>query len=244
MGRIVLVTGANRGIGLAILEYFVIRNYRVIGTATTADGAQAISANIKGLGGVGHGMVLDVGIESNVNEVFENIVKVHGTPEILVNNAGITRDNLFMRMPAEDFAKVIQTNLVGAFYLSKLNIRAMLRAKFGRIINISSVVAYMGNAGQGNYCAAKAGLIGLTKSLAREVASRNITVNLVAPGYINTDMTNKLTPQQQEMLLQHIPMQRMGLAKEVAAAVAFLASEDASYITGQAIHVNGGLCMV
>lgn len=241
--RVALVTGASRGIGKAIAKVLGELGATVIGTATSAQGAESISAYLKASGSEGCGMELDVTKTETIDTVLAEIEKSYSAPTILVNNAGITRDNLLLRMKDEEWQSVITTNLNAVYYLSKACIRPMMKNKWGRIINISSVVGSMGNPGQVNYAAAKAGLIGFSKSLAQEIGSRNITVNVVSPGFIDTDMTRSLPDAQKEILFNHIPLQRLGDANEVAAAVAFLASEAAAYITGHTLHVNGGMYM-
>lgn len=238
--RIALVTGASRGIGRAIAEKLVQDGFFVIGTATSAAGAEAISAY---LGEHGKGWLLNVADADNVQTVLKDITDSFGTPYVLVNNAGITRDNLLMRMKDEEWAAIIDTNLTSVFRLSKALLRGMMKAKVGRIINIASVVGATGNAGQTNYAAAKAGIVGFSKSLAKEVGSRGITVNVVAPGFIDTDMTRELPEEYKTTLLNAIPLGRLGAAQEVAHAVAFLASDGAGYITGETLHVNGGMFM-
>lgn len=239
--KIVLVTGASRGIGKAIAQTFVARGAIVIGTATSESGAQAISAY---LGEHGEGLVLNVTESASIEALFAAIKAKYGEIDILINNAGITRDNLLMRMKDDEWDDVIQTNLSSVYRLSKAVLRSMMKKRFGRIISISSVVGTMGNPGQTNYSAAKAGLVGFTKSLAREVASRGITVNAVAPGFIETDMTHALTEEQQAAILAQVPAARLGSAQEIASAVVFLASDEAAYITGETLHVNGGMYMV
>lgn len=239
-GRIAFVTGATRGIGLAIAERLADAGAFVIGTATSETGAASISAK---LGARGRGIVLDVTNAEAALAAVNAVVTEFGRIDILVNNAGITRDQLAMRMTDEAWDAVIATNLTAAFRLSRTVLRPMMKARFGRIINITSVVGAMGNAGQANYAAAKAGLIGMSKSIAREVASRNITVNCVAPGFIDTDMTKGLPEEHKKALLAQIPAQRLGQTDDIAAAVAFLASEPAGYITGTVLHVNGGMFM-
>lgn len=238
--KIALVTGATRGIGRAIAEELVAKGAFVIGTATSEKGAEAISAY---LGEKGKGLVLNVADAESIEQVLAQIKAEFGDIDILVNNAGITRDNLLMRMKDEEWFDIIQTNLTSVYRLSKAMLRTMMKKRFGRIITIGSVVGSMGNAGQTNYCAAKAGLVGFSKSLAKEVASRGITVNVVAPGFIATDMTEELTDDQKNAILSQIPAGQLGQAKDIAKAVAFLASDDAGYITGETIHVNGGLYM-
>ncbi|MFZ1872177.1 MAG: 3-oxoacyl-ACP reductase FabG [Chania sp.] len=240
-GKVVLVTGASRGIGRAIAESFVARGAKVIGTATSESGAQAISQY---LGDNGKGFMLNVVDAQSIDSVLKSIREAFGEIDILVNNAGITRDNLLMRMKDDEWQDILDTNLTSVFRLSKAVMRAMMKKRFGRIITIGSVVGTMGNAGQANYAAAKAGLIGFSKSLAREVASRGITVNVVAPGFIETDMTRALTEDQRAGILAHVPASRLGDAKEIASAVAFLASDEAGYITGETLHVNGGMYMI
>lgn len=240
-GKIALVTGASRGIGRAIAEKLVAGGARVIGTATSEQGAEAISAY---LGENGKGFALNVTDSSSIDQVLATIRAEFGEIDILVNNAGITRDNLLMRMKDDEWQDILDTNLTSVFKLSKAVMRSMMKKRFGRIITIGSVVGTMGNAGQANYAAAKAGLIGFSKSLAREVASRGITVNVVAPGFIETDMTRALTDDQRAGILSSVPANRLGDAKEIASAVAFLASDEASYITGETLHVNGGMYMI
>ena len=239
-GRVALVTGASRGIGAAIAATLAGAGATVIGTATTAGGADAIS---EALGDSGRGAALDITSEESVAAVLKDIQGKEGAPTIVVNNAGITRDNLLMRMKAEDWDAVISTNLSGIYRVCKASIRGMMKAKGGRIINIASVIGIMGNAGQANYAAAKAGIIGFSKSLAREVGSRNITVNVVAPGFIDTDMTRVLPEEQRAGMLQQVPLARLGDVSDIADAVAFLASDSAGYITGETLHVNGGMLM-
>ncbi|MGP1064050.1 3-oxoacyl-ACP reductase FabG [Serratia sp. CY56810] len=240
-GKIVLVTGASRGIGRAIAETFVARGAKVIGTATSESGAEAISSY---LGANGKGFMLNVVDAQSIDSVLASIRAEFGEIDILVNNAGITRDNLLMRMKDDEWEDILDTNLTSVFRLSKAVMSAMMKKRFGRIITIGSVVGTMGNAGQANYAAAKAGLIGFSKSLAREVASRGITVNVVAPGFIETDMTRALTDDQRAGILSSVPANRLGDAKEIASAVAFLASDEAGYITGETLHVNGGMYMI
>lgn len=240
-GKVALVTGASRGIGRAIAETLVEAGAVVIGTATSEKGASAIQDY---LGDKGFGLVLNVTDTQSVTDLFASIKEKAGDVDILVNNAGITRDNLLMRMKDDEWQDIIDTNLTSLFRLSKPVMRTMMKKRFGRIINIGSVVGTMGNAGQVNYSAAKAGLIGFTKSLAREVASRQITVNAIAPGFIQTDMTDELTEEQQNAIMSQVPMERLGQAQEIANAVLFLASDSAAYITGETLHVNGGMYMV
>ncbi len=240
-GKVALVTGASRGIGRAIAETLVEAGAVVVGTATSEKGAAAIQEY---LGDKGFGLVLNVTDSQSVADLFDSIKEKAGDVDILVNNAGITRDNLLMRMKDDEWSDIIDTNLTSLFRLSKPVMRTMMKKRFGRIINIGSVVGTMGNAGQVNYSAAKAGLIGFTKSLAREVASRQITVNAIAPGFIQTDMTDELTEEQQKAIMSQVPMERLGQAQEIANAVLFLASDSAAYITGETLHVNGGMYMV
>ena len=239
-GQVALVTGASRGIGAAIAATLAAAGAKVIGTATSETGAAAIS---DALADRGRGIVLDVSNDDSVQAALKDIQGNEGAPTIVVNNAGITRDNLLMRMKAEEWDDVISTNLSGVFRVSKAVLRGMMKAKGGRIINIASVIGVMGNAGQANYGAAKAGIIGFTKSLAREVGSRNITVNVVAPGFIDTDMTRVLPDDQRSAMLAQVPLGRLGEAGDIAAAVAFLASPAGAYITGETLHVNGGMLM-
>ena len=238
--RIALITGASRGIGRAIAERLAEDGFFVLGTATSESGAAAISTY---LGENGKGLTLDVSNSESVETVMKAISDEFGTPHVLVNNAGITRDNLLMRMKDDEWDDIISTNLTSVFRMSKAVLRGMMKAKTGRIINISSVVGSTGNAGQANYAAAKAGMIGFTKSMAKEVGSRNITVNTVAPGFIDTDMTKELSDDIKNNLLTAIPLARLGDAKEIAHAVSFLASDGAAYITGETLHVNGGMFM-
>lgn len=239
-GKVALVTGASRGIGRAIAERLIEQGAYVFGTATSENGADAISGY---LGDMGQGLVLNVTDNESISACFDAIKAEKGSVDILVNNAGITKDNVFMRMKDEEWQDVLETNLTSLFRISKAVIRTMMKKRDGRIINIGSVVGTMGNGGQANYAAAKAGLLGFTKSLAREVASRNITVNAVAPGFIETDMTHALDDGQREAIMSQVPMQRLGSPSEIAATVAFLASPAAAYITGETIHVNGGMIM-
>ena len=238
-GQIALVTGASRGIGQAIADELAKCGAKVIGTATSADGAKAIDERLKSSGGCG--LVLNVTVANACEEIIDQIVKDHGGINILVNNAGITRDQLSMRMKTAEWADVIDTNLSAVFRLSQAVLRPMMKARFGRIINITSIVGHMGNPGQVNYAAAKAGVSGMTRALAREIGSRNITVNCVAPGFIDTDMTRALSEEQQNALKANIPLARLGSPEDVAQAVVFLASGAAGYITGNTLHVNGGL---
>jgi 3-oxoacyl-[acyl-carrier protein] reductase len=240
-GQVALVTGASRGIGRAIAAELARQGLNVFGTATTPAGAEAIGASLAAQGG--RGVVLDVNDAAGCEAVVESIVKDHGTLHVLVNNAGITRDMLAMRMKDEDWDAVLDTNLKAVFRMSRAVLRTMTKQRYGRIVNITSVVGASGNPGQANYAAAKAGVAGMTRALARELGSRGITVNCVAPGFVATDMTEKLAEVQKAALLAQIPLGRLGAADEVAAAVAFLASPQAGYITGTELHVNGGMYM-
>ncbi|PYE34396.1 3-oxoacyl-[acyl-carrier-protein] reductase [Idiomarina fontislapidosi] len=239
--QVALVTGASRGIGRQIAEQLAAQGAFVIGTATSDKGAESISEY---LGDKGQGLALNVNEVDDLADKIKDIEKTHGKIDILVNNAGITRDNLMMRMKEDDWSAVIDTNLTAVFRICKLVIRGMMKRRHGRIINISSVVGTTGNPGQVNYCAAKAGLVGFSKSLAKEVAARGITVNCVAPGFIDTDMTKALTDDQKQAIYANIPAERLGQPEEIASAVVFLASKGAAYITGETIHVNGGMAMV
>ncbi len=239
-GEIALVTGASRGIGAAIAKALLAAGATVVGTATTQAGADGISAT---LGGKGRGLVLDVSDDESIQTAMKDLQSREGSPTILVNNAGVTRDNLLMRMKDDEWSDVIATNLTGTYRLCKACLRGMMKARKGRIVNIASVIAIMGNAGQVNYAASKAGMIGFTKSLAREIGSRGITVNVVAPGFIDTDMTKVLTDEQREGMLSQVPLGRLGAADDIANAVLFLASGGGAYITGETLHVNGGMLM-
>ncbi|TCO83137.1 3-oxoacyl-[acyl-carrier-protein] reductase [Plasticicumulans lactativorans] len=241
--QVALVTGASRGIGRAIAHELGREGAVVVGTATSAAGADAITQDLLAQGLRGQGLVLQVTDAASVEAAVKAVTEAFGAPTILVNNAGITRDNLLMRMKDEEWESILATNLTSVYRLSKAVIRGMMKAKYGRIINVGSVVGSMGNAGQTNYAAAKAGLLGFTKSLAREVGSRGITVNAVAPGFIDTDMTRALPDEQRAVLIGAVPLARLGSPEDVAAAVAFLASERAGYITGETLHVNGGMYM-
>ena len=241
--EIAFVTGASRGIGQAIAMELAAQGATVVGTATSEKGAAAITAYLQQHNAKGLGMVLDVTDQASVEKVVTDIEAQFGTVSILVNNAGITRDNLLMRMKEEEWDSIIQTNLTSLFRVTKACLRAMMKARRGRIISIASVVGVSGNAGQANYAAAKAGVIGFTKSLAREVGTRGITANVVAPGFIDTDMTRELPEAQKQALLNQIPLNRLGKPEEIANAVAFLASPGAAYITGETLHVNGGMYM-
>jgi len=239
-----LVTGASRGIGRAIALELGRRGANVIGTATSDAGAASIGESLAAAGLRGRGVLLDVSSAESVERCFKELETAEGTPTILVNNAGVTRDGLLMRMAAEDWQTVIDTDLTAVFRTCKAVMRGMMKARRGRIINIASVVAVMGNAGQCNYAAAKAGLIGFSKSLAREVGSRGITVNVVAPGFIVTDMTDALNEQARKSLQEQVPLGRLGSPDDIAHAVAFLASPHAGYVTGETLHVNGGMYMI
>jgi len=240
-GQVALVTGASRGIGAAIAQELGKQGATVIGTATSTGGAENIYASFKAAGIKGIGMALDVNDAAQITAVLAEIVSKYGDVSILVNNAGITKDTLLMRMGEDDWDAVLSTNLKSVFRMSQAVLRPMMKARTGRIISISSVVGHMGNAGQTNYAAAKAGMAGFTKSLAAEVGSRNITVNCVAPGFIDTDMTADLPEAVKTKMLEHVPLGRLGNVNEIAATVAFLASPSAAYITGETIHVNGGM---
>jgi 3-oxoacyl-[acyl-carrier protein] reductase len=242
-GKVALVTGASRGIGHGIALALGRDQATVIGTATTQEGADKITQAFKAAGIQGTGMVLNVAERESVDSLITAIKGQFGMPSILVNNAAITQDNLLLRMKEEEWDQVIETNLNSIFRLTKACLRDMIKARWGRIISISSVVGSTGNPGQVNYAAAKAGLIGFTKALAQEVGSRDVTVNVVSPGFIDTDMTRSLPEDQRNLLLSRIPMQRLGQAEDIAAAVVFLASNAAGYITGQTLHVNGGMYM-
>lgn len=242
-GKIALVTGATRGIGKAIALSLGKAGATVIGTATSENGAGQISAYLAENSISGKGMVLDVTDAAMSDEVIKTIGSEFGAPTVLVNNAGITRDNLLMRMKDDEWNDIIDTNLTSVFRLSKACLRGMMKAKEGRVITIASVVGAMGNAGQANYAAAKAGIMGFSKSMAREVASRGITVNVVAPGFIATDMTKDLPEEHKQTLLGSIPLNRLGSPEDIAAAVTFLADDSGAYITGETIHVNGGMYM-
>ena len=242
-GKIALVTGASRGIGAAIADSLAANGAFVIGTATSENGASAIDARLKAAGYDGAGLVLNVTSQESIDDILKTCTDLRGAPTILVNNAGITRDNLLMRMKEDEWQAIMDTNLSSVYRMSKAVLRGMMKAKQGRIISVTSVVGATGNPGQANYSAAKAGVAGFSRAMAREVASRNITVNTVAPGFIDTDMTRALPEEQREKLIKDIPLSRLGTAEDIAAAVLFLASDDASYITGTEIHVNGGMYM-
>lgn len=241
--KVAIVTGASRGIGQAIAYELGKMGATVVGTATSDKGAEAISNFFEENGITGKGMKLDVSSQESVDEVTKTVNDEFGTPTVLVNNAGITRDNLLMRMKEDEWQDIMDTNLTSVFRMSKAVLRGMMKAKNGRIINIASVVGATGNPGQTNYSAAKAGMVGFTKSMAREVGSRGITVNAVAPGFIDTDMTRELPEEQRNALLSSIPLGRLGSPAEIAAAVVFLATDAGGYITGETIHVNGGMHM-
>ncbi|HTG77889.1 MAG TPA: 3-oxoacyl-ACP reductase FabG [Steroidobacteraceae bacterium] len=242
--RTAVVTGASRGIGRAIALELGGRGAQIVGTATSASGAAAISEYLAAAGLAGRGAVLDVAKPDSVEAFFKELDAAEGMPAILVNNAGVTRDGLLMRMSAEDWQAVLETDLSSVYRTCKAVMRGMMKARYGRIVNIASVIAVMGNAGQSNYAAAKAGMIGFSKSLAREVGSRGITVNVVAPGFIATDMTGVLDEKTRAALLAQVPLGRLGSVEDVAHAVAYLASPEAGYITGETLHVNGGMYMI
>jgi 3-oxoacyl-[acyl-carrier protein] reductase len=242
-GNLAFVSGASRGIGAAIMDNLKQKGYRLIGTATTENGVNGVVEKHQDSGLLTAALKLDVMKEDSINSLFREIELIGEFPSIIINNAGITRDNLMLRMKSEEWFDVINANLNAVYRLSKYFLRPMLKARFGRIINITSVVGSSGNAGQTNYAASKAGLLGMTKSLAQEVANRGVTVNAVSPGFISTDMTEKLTENQKDMVLSSIPMRRAGTPSEVASIVAFLVSAEASYVTGETIHVNGGMYM-
>ena len=241
--RVALITGASRGIGKAIAMEFATRGITIIGTATTQSGAEQISEYLKLKNADGVGMELNVSEGESIERLFSSIREKFKEPTILVNNAGITKDNLLMRMKDDEWQSVIDTNLSSMFRVTKLCLRAMTKARWGRVVNISSVVGSSGNPGQTNYAASKAGIEGFTRSLAKEIGSRGITVNSVAPGFIETDMTSALGGEQAQKLLSQVPLRRLGKPEEIASVVGFLVSEEASYITGETIHVNGGMYM-
>ncbi|OEY67149.1 3-oxoacyl-ACP reductase FabG [Marinobacter sp. X15-166B] len=242
-GKVALVTGATRGIGKAIARALAEQGAQVVGTATSEAGAQSISDDFSSAGLNGFGIVMNVSDPESIEQGLKQIAEQAGVLTILVNNAGITRDNLLMRLKEDDWSSVIETNLASVYRLSKAVLRGMAKARWGRIINVSSVVAGMGNPGQANYCAAKAGVEGFTRSLAKEMSNRGITANCVAPGFIDTDMTKQLDDKQREAMTEIIPAGRLGEPEEVAAVVAFLASDAAAYVTGDTINVNGGMYM-
>ena len=241
--RVALVTGASRGIGRAIAEKLAEDGYTVVGTATSDGGAEKISAYLKEVGNAGCGMKLNVADDESVTEVLKAIAAQYGAPLVLVNNAGITRDNILMRMKGDEWNDVIDTNLNALYRVSKACLRGMTKARWGRIVNITSVVGSMGNMGQSNYAATKAGAEGFSRALARELGSRSVTVNCVAPGFIDTDMTRELSDDQRDLMLGQIPLGRLGQPEEIAALVGFLCSDAASYITGETLHINGGMYM-
>lgn len=243
VSRVALVTGASRGIGRAIAIALGKQGATVIGTATTQEGADGISKGFAEAGVKGVGLMMNVAQPDSIETALETIKTQFGMPTILVNNAAVTRDNLLLRMKEDEWNNVIETNLTALYRVSKACLRDMLKARWGRIINIGSIVGTTGNGGQVNYAAAKAGLLGFTKALAQEVGSRDVTVNAIAPGFIDTDMTRDLPEEQRNLLMSKIPMQRLGQPEDIAAAVAFLASNEAGYITGQTLHVNGGMFM-
>ena len=241
--RVALVTGASRGIGQAIARQLAAAGCIVVGTATSDAGAQRITDYLREAGNAGCGMTLNVADDDSVNEVIKAISEQFGAPLILVNNAGITRDNILMRMKAEEWSDVLDTNLTSLYRVSKACLRGMTKARWGRIVNITSVVGSMGNMGQANYAATKAGAGGFSRALAKELGSRSVTVNCVAPGFIDTDMTRELSEEQRNLMLSQIPLGRLGEAEEIAALVSFLCSDAAGYITGETIHINGGMYM-
>ena len=241
--KVALVTGASRGIGKSIAQGLGAAGFTVVGTATTDGGASNISAYLAEAGNAGCGMTLNVSDEASVSDVIKAIVEQFGAPLVLVNNAGITRDNILMRMKADEWNDVIDTNLSALYRVSKACLRGMTKARWGRIVNITSVVGSMGNIGQSNYAATKAGAEGFSRALARELGSRSVTVNCVAPGFIDTDMTRELSDEQRDLMLGQIPLGRLGAPEEIAALVAFLCSDAAGYITGETVHVNGGMYM-
>ena len=241
--KIALVTGASRGIGAAIADKLGAAGYIVVGTATSQSGADKISQRLTDAKSVGAGMVLDVTQTESIEQLLKSVIEIFGAPTILVNNAGITKDNILMRMKEDEWLDVVNTNLTAVFRLCKACVRPMTKARWGRIVNISSVVGSMGNSGQSNYSASKAGVEGFGRALAKEIGSRSITVNTVAPGFIDTDMTRDLPEANKDALLSQIPLARLGMPSEIAAVVSFLVSDAAGYITGETIHVNGGMFM-
>ncbi len=241
--KVALVTGASRGIGKAIAERLCGSGFIVVGTATSSSGAESITAYLAAAGNSGCGMKLDVGDGNDVIDVIKVIAEKFAAPAVLINNAGITRDNLLMRMKTDEWDDVINTNLSALYRVSKACMRGMTKARWGRIVNITSVVGSMGNAGQSNYAATKAGAEGFSRALAKELGSRSITVNCVAPGFIDTDMTKELTEDQKNLMLGQIPLGRLGEPQEIAALVGFLCGDDAGYITGETLHINGGMYM-
>ena len=242
-GKVALVTGASRGIGEAIARRLAAEGATVVAAARTADALKRIVGEIGAAGGVASPLTLDLSDAASIEEAAKAVLAAHGQVDILVNNAGVTEDNLLLRMSREAWDRVLTTNLTGVFLLTQAVVRSMLKRRFGRIVNVTSVVGLMGNAGQANYAASKAGLVGLTKSVARELASRNITCNAVAPGFIATSMTERMTDAARDALTGQIPLGRLGTPEDVAAAVAFLASEEAAYVTGTVLNVSGGLYM-
>lgn len=241
--KVALVTGASRGIGQAIARQLAADGFTVVGTATSDGGAAAISTYLKEAGNAGCGMTLNVADQDSVTTVLKAIAERYAAPLVLINNAGITRDNILMRMKEDEWGDVIDTNLSALYRVSKASLRGMTKARWGRIVNITSVVGSMGNIGQSNYAASKAGAEGFSRALARELGSRSVTVNCVAPGFIDTDMTRELPEDQRNLLLQQIPLGRLGAAQEIAALISFLCSDAAGYITGETVHVNGGMHM-
>ena len=241
--KIALVTGASRGIGAAIADKLGAAGYIVVGTATSQSGADKISQRLADAKSVGAGMVLDVTQTESIEQLLKSVIEMFGAPTILINNAGITKDNILMRMKEDEWLDVVNTNLTAVFRLCKACVRPMTKARWGRIVNISSVVGSMGNSGQSNYSASKAGVEGFGRALAKEIGSRSITVNTVAPGFIDTDMTRDLPEANKDALLSQIPLARLGMPSEIAAVVSFLVSDAAGYITGETIHINGGMFM-
>lgn len=241
--RVALVTGASRGIGQAIAERLAAEGALVLAAARSADSLDRVVSGITSAGGRAQAVALDVADSKSIDAAVKSVLEEHGQIDVLVNNAGVTEDNLVLRMSREAWDRVLTTNLTGAFLLTQAVVKSMVRRRYGRIVNVTSVVGLMGNAGQANYAASKAGLVGLTKSIARELASRNVTCNAVAPGFIATAMTDAMTSQARESLTGQIPVQRLGKPDDVAAAVAFLASEEAAYVTGTVLNVSGGLYM-
>ena len=241
--KVALVTGASRGIGKSIAEALAGSGFIVVGTATSDAGAESITQYLQAAGNSGCGMTMKVGDEENISEVIKAVTETYSAPLVLVNNAGITRDNILMRMKTDEWDDVIDTNLSALYRVSKACLRGMTKARWGRIVNITSVVGSMGNIGQSNYAATKAGAEGFSRALAREIGSRSVTVNCVAPGFIDTDMTRELSDEQRDLMLGQIPLGRLGAPEEIGALVAFLCSDVAGYITGETIHVNGGMHM-
>ena len=241
--KVALVTGASRGIGRSIAEALAGSGFIVVGTATSDAGAESITQYLQAAGNSGCGMTMKVGDEENISEVIKAVTETYAAPLVLVNNAGITRDNILMRMKTDEWDDVIDTNLSALYRVSKACLRGMTKARWGRIVNITSVVGSMGNIGQSNYAATKAGAEGFSRALAREIGSRSVTVNCVAPGFIDTDMTRELSDEQRDLMLGQIPLGRLGAPEEIGALVAFLCSDVAGYITGETIHVNGGMHM-